>query len=154
MIHNQADAVLHPNFLQSQAPFYPVFVPIGDNALLRQGSVLQAEGHQESAEKLFQRAARLHPDDAEAHVAAAVGLFDEDNLTPAFSHLGPLTARFPKSQIVRYYLGLLLGWTGQGEAAIKQFEDTVRLGPDTQVGKVAKKALEAIAAAGSAPSAK
>ncbi len=77
------------------------------------------------------------PNDVEAQVAAAVGLFDEDNLTPAFSHLGPLVQRFPRSQIVRYYLGLLLAWTGQGPAAIKQFEKTVSLGPDTALGKAA-----------------
>ncbi|HUK44964.1 MAG TPA: hypothetical protein VLV28_06700 [Gaiellaceae bacterium] len=147
MIHNQADSFLHSNYLQTGPPFYPVFQPIQPSTLLEQGARLQVQGHQVSAERLYQRAARLHPDDAEAQVAAAVGLFDEDNLTPAFSHLGPLVQRFPKSQSVHYYLGLLLAWTGQGSQAIGQFEKAVKLGSTTPIGKQAAKILEGIAGA-------
>jgi hypothetical protein len=142
MIHNQADAILHPNFLQTSAPFYPVFVPVGNEPLLAEGSRLQTEGHQVSAEKVYARAARLQPGSDQAQVAKAVGLFDEDDLTPAFSHLGPLTERFPKSQIVRFYLGLLLGWTGQGRAAIAQFRKAVALGPTTALGRESQKFLQ------------
>ena len=104
-----ADNVLHPQFFTG----YPVFAPVRPNALLSHGARLQAQGHQHSAERIYQRAARLAPGDDEAQVAAAVGRFDKDNLTASFSQLGPLTRRFPKSQIVRFYLGLLLAWTGQ-----------------------------------------
>jgi tetratricopeptide (TPR) repeat protein len=154
MIHNQADAILHPNYLQTSAPFYPVFVPIGNEPLLAQGSQLQTEGHQVSAEKLYARAARLQPGSDQAQVAKAVGLFDEDNLTPAFSHLGPLTQRFPKSQVVRFYLGLLLGWTGQGKAAIAQFRKAVALGPTTALGRESQQFLQtSTKGSGAAPAA-
>jgi tetratricopeptide (TPR) repeat protein len=154
MIHNQADAILHPNYLQTSAPFYPVFVPTGNEPMLAEGSQLQAEGHQVSAETLYARAARLEPGNDQAQVAKAVGLFDEDNLTPAFSHLGPLTQRFPKSQVVRFYLGLLLGWTGQGKAAIAQFRKAVELGPTTALGRESQKFLQtSTRGSGTAPAA-
>ncbi len=69
----------------------------------------------------------------------------EDNLVPAFSHLGPLTARFPRSQSVHYYLGYLLAWTHQSASAIRQFEQTVKLGPTTVLGRASTRLLEAIA---------
>ena len=107
--------------------------PDGGNALLRQGSRLQAEGHQDIGRApLPARGAPPQPGDVQAQVAAAVGLFDEDNLTPTFSRLGPLTQRFPRSQIVRFYLGYLLAWTAQRQEAITQFKQTVALGPTTE----------------------
>jgi hypothetical protein len=53
-----------------------------------------------------------------------------------------LTGRFPHSQIVRYYLGLLLAWTSQPALAITQFEDAVKFGPTTVLGKAARTLLE------------
>ena len=80
--------------------------PTAPNPLLEQGSRLQVEGHQISAERLYARGARSSiRTTSRRSVAEAVGLFDEDNLSPTFSRLGPLDARFPRSQIVRYYLG-------------------------------------------------
>ena len=38
---------------------------------------------------------------------------------------------------MRYYLGLLLAWTGQRDAAITQFKKAVALGPTTELGKAA-----------------
>ena len=152
MIQGRADNLLHPNFFQpASGSGYPVFVPISKNPLLRQGAVLQAQGHQLSAERLYQRAARQNPKDPEALVAAAVGLFDEDDLVPAFSHLGPLAQRFPRSQIVHYYLGLLSAWTAQGPEAIKQFKLTKSLGPTTVLGKQADQFLAGLGASSSAP---
>ena len=78
--------------------------------------MLQREFHQHSAEKLYLQAAKLHPNEPDAQVAAAVGRFDEDDIAAAFSHLGPLVTRFPHSQTVRYHLGLLLSWTGPAHA--------------------------------------
>jgi tetratricopeptide (TPR) repeat protein len=129
-----ADNVLHPQFFTG----YPVFAPVRPNALLSQGARLQAQGHQHAAELIYQRAARLAPGDDQAQVAAAVGRFDKDNLAASFSRLGPLTARFPKSQIVRFYLGLLLAWTGQRTEACTQFRKTVVLGGSTPLGGSAK----------------
>lgn len=128
-----ADQLLHPTFFQGG---YPLFQPSsGKIRLLVQGALLQRQGHQHSAERLYLKAARLHPDDVEAQVAAAVGRFDEDNPSAAFSHLGPLTKRFPHSQAVRYYLGLLLVWIGQRDQAVAEFKQTVTLGPSTPLGK-------------------
>jgi len=150
IIQGRADNLLHPEYFQpANGPPYPVFIPLTPNKLLQQGSRLQQQGHQVSAERAFARAATAQPGNVEAQVARAVGLFDEDNLTPAFSHLGPLSAKYPKSQVVHYYLGYLLAWTAQGQQAISQFERTVKLGPGTEVGKAAKKFLEGIAAGGS-----
>jgi len=136
-IEIQADSLLHPQYF----PGYPLFAYDGPNSLLRRGAALQAEGHQHSAERLYARAARLQPANDEAQVAAAVGRFDKDDLTPAFSRLGPLTTRFPRSQPVRYYLGLLLAWTGQGDSAVAEFERAVALGPRTDLGRNAQEFL-------------
>ena len=127
-----ADQLLHPTFFQEG---YPVFQPSsGAIPLLVRGAVLQRQGHQHSAERLYAEAAKAHPDDVDAQVAAAVGRFDEDNPSAAFSHLGPLTKKFPRSQVVRYYLGLLLVWIGERDQAVTQFEKTVQLGPKTPLG--------------------
>jgi tetratricopeptide (TPR) repeat protein len=126
----QADNLLHPQYF----PNDPEFTPAGDNALLRRGALLQVEGRQHSAEHLYQVAAKRAPNDAEAQVAAAVGRFDKDDLSASFSRLGPLTQRFPRSQSVRFYLGLLLAWTGQRDPAVAQFKQAVALGKTTPLG--------------------
>ena len=117
----QADEILHPQFFQPQDGSIRSSSPSGRNTLLIQGVLLQRRGQQHSAEKLYARAARLQPGNDEAQVAAAVGRFDEDNLSASFSRLGPLVKRFPHSQSVRYHLGLLLAWTGQRDQAVKEF---------------------------------
>ncbi len=147
-IQGRADNILHPQFFQpTSGANYPVFIPLSGNPLLKKGSQLQAQGHQISAEKLYTKAVKLSPGDVEAQVAQAVGRFDEDNLNPSFSLLGPLTARYPKSQLAHYYFGLLLAWTTNEQPAIKQFEKAFELGPTTVIGKQAKNFLSGIAAA-------
>jgi len=133
----KSDVILHPQYLQPSDGLYPVPELRTNDPLLIQGQLLQRQGHQHSAEQLYAKAARLHPNDDQAAVAAAVGLFDESNLVPAFSHLGPLIRRFPRSQSVRFHLGLLLAWTGQRQQAVKEFKDAVALGPTTVLGKQA-----------------
>ena len=155
IIQGRADDLLHPDFFEpTSGPPYPVFEPVAPNALLERGSTLQAEGHQESAERLYVRAAHLDPADAEAQVAVGVGLFDEDNLTPAFSKLDSVMRRFPASQSVHYYLGYLFAWTRQASAAVTQFEQAVKLGPTTELGKASTRLLEGIAQAGSSSAGK
>jgi predicted Zn-dependent protease len=142
-----ADQLLHPTFFQNG---YPTFQPSdAKDTLLVQGALLQRQGHQHSAERLYAKAARLHPDDPEALVAAAVGRFDEDNPSAAFSHLGPLAKRFPRNQVVRYYLGLLLVWIGEREQAVTEFRKTVALGPHTPLGAQVQALLRQIAQSGS-----
>ena len=139
-----ADNILHPEYFGG----YPIFTPIRPNALLQQGSRLQARGHQHAAERLYLRAARRAPRDDQAQVAAAVGRFDKDNLGAAFSQLGPLTERFPRSQVVRFYLGLLLAWTNQRDEAITQFKKAYALGPTTELGRGSKDFVERVSGGG------
>jgi predicted Zn-dependent protease len=141
----QADAVLHPQFFDQG---HPIFEPQRPDPLLVQGVVLQQRGKQHSAERLYARAARLQPGNDEAQVAAAVGRFDEDDLSASFSRLGPLVKRFPKSQSVRYHLGLLLAWTGQRDEAAKEFRLARSLGPATRLGKESDTFLKGLVANG------
>ena len=149
-IEVQADSLLHPQYF----PDAPIFTPMSDNPLLLRGSKLQLAGHQHSAERLYALAAKRKPTNVEAQVAAAVGRFDKDNLSASFSRLGPLTKRFPKSQLVRYYLGYMLAVTGQGTQAVAQFKKTVALGPSTVLGRSAAAFLAKIREAALAAKAK
>jgi tetratricopeptide (TPR) repeat protein len=144
----RSDEILHPNFFRPTDGLYPIFQPQHSNRLLIDGVLLQRRGKQRSAEKLYQRAARLHPNDAEMQVAAAVGRFDEDNLSASFSRLGPLVKRFPKSQSVRFHLGLLLAWIGQKTRSQMEFERAVALGSNTTLGREASAFLKGIQTSG------
>jgi predicted Zn-dependent protease len=129
-----ADNLLHPQYFKGG---YPLFQYSGRDPLLIQGQIAQRNYHQETAERLWAKAAKLHPNDADAQVAAAVGRFDMDDLNASFSRLGPLVRRFPRSQTVRFHLGLLLAWTGQGALAVKEFKSARSLGASTTLGKEA-----------------
>jgi tetratricopeptide (TPR) repeat protein len=150
----RADQILHPQFFQPQDGLYPLFQPTTRNPLLVRGLIQQRSGHQHSAERLYARAARERPGDAEAQVAAAVGRFDEDDLSASFSRLGPLVRRFPKSQTVRFHLGLLLAWTGQRDEAVRQFRLARGLGPRTSLGKQAGAFLGGLVTSGTNGSSK
>jgi predicted Zn-dependent protease len=141
----QSDVILHPQFF-SQG--YPPFQSQSSDPLLVRGSILQRAGHQHSAEKAFAQAARLHPNSDQAQVAAAVGLFDMDHLSASFSKLGPLVRRFPRSQSVRYHLGLLLAWTGQRKQSITEFRLARSLGPTTVLGREANTFLGGLVTGG------
>jgi tetratricopeptide (TPR) repeat protein len=143
----KADNFLHPQYFAQGG--YPPFYYDGHEALLVQGQLQQRQGHQHSAEALWAKAAKLRPDDPDAQVAAAVGRFDMDDLSASFSRLGPLVRRFPKSQTVRFHLGLLLSWTGQRDLAIKEFRAAKALGPSTTLGTASNSLLKAMARTGS-----
>lgn len=144
----RADEVLHPQFFTPADGLYPVFQQTRPNPLLARGVLLQRQGHQHSAERLYARAARLAPDDDEAQVAAAVGRFDEDNLAASFSRLGPLVRRFPHSQSVRFHLGLLLAWTGQRDESCAEFRQAVSLDRSSSLGQSASSFLQRACADG------
>lgn len=137
----KADLLLHPQYFEPADGLYPIPELDTKDPLLLQGVLLQRQGREHSAEKLYLKAARLHPNDDQAQVAAAVGRFDEANLVPAFSHLGPLVRRFPHSQSVRFHLGLLLAWTSRRTLAVKEFRRARALGPATALGKQANSFL-------------
>jgi predicted Zn-dependent protease len=141
----KADNLLHPQFFSNG---YPIFQYEGRDPLLIQGQIQQRQFHQVTAERLYARAARLRPESAQAQVAAAVGRFDMDDLSASFSRLGPLVKRFPRSQSVRFHLGLLLAWTGQRALATREFRAARALGPATPLGKDAAAFLHGLGAAG------
>src|SRR5207248_10743894 len=104
---------------------------------------LQAALRPVSAERAFSTAARQAPNDAEAQVAAAVGLYDKDRPERAFSRLGPLVRRFPQAQTVRFHLGLLLIYLRQFPQARTELALAVAEGPRTRLGERARVLLGA-----------
>jgi len=159
----QAESLLHPRFAPGRPPFVPSsglpaeLVGLSParqlaaldraarghdaKAKLLYGSVLQRLGRPVSAERQFAAASRLAPGDAEAQTAAAVGLFSKAKPELAFSRLGPLAPRFPRSQTVRFHLGELLLWIGQLDKARQELRLARREGPSTQLGRTAAEFL-------------
>lgn len=120
----------------------------GAHARILYGSALQQLGRPVSAERQFASAARLAPDDPDARVAAAVGLFDKAKPARAFGRLGPLTRVFPHAQTVRFHLGLLLVWSAQVREARKQLRLAERDDPSSLLGRQAARYLAALRAVG------
>ena len=145
----KADNLLHPQYFQDG---YPPFVYDGHDPLLVQGQIAQRQYHQLTAERLWAKDAKLHPSSDVAQVAAAVGLFDMDNPSAAFSKLGPLVKRFPQSQSVRFHLGWLLVWIGQRNQALTELRAAVKLGPGTSLGKQAQQLVSRISGSGTSGS--
>jgi tetratricopeptide (TPR) repeat protein len=112
------------------------------------GVALQRLDHPLSAQREFDRAAELAPNDPEALVAAAVGRFDKADPSAAFSRLGPLARRFPKSATVRFHLGLLLLWIGSVRQAKKELQLATTVQSGSPLVSVAKRYLALIARAG------
>ncbi len=148
----RAEDLLHPKFFSGHPPFLPSFpapaelakLPPGPKQLaflasrarsadahakLLYGAALQKLGKEVSAEREFAEAARLAPNDPDARVAEAVGLFDKANPSKAFSKLGPLVRVFPHAITVRFHLGLMLIWIAQPKAAKAQLQKVVAAGP-------------------------
>jgi tetratricopeptide (TPR) repeat protein len=108
------------------------------------GVGLQRLGRPVSARAAFEHAAKLAPRDVDARVAAAVGEFDKDDPTLAFSRLGPLTRVFPRHPTVRFHLGVLLLWTGRIGAAERQFRLAAHKRPGSPLAQEAARYLETI----------
>jgi tetratricopeptide (TPR) repeat protein len=156
----RAEDLLYPNFPRGLPEFVPSFsAPAGlerlspgqQLALLerraRGGSVrdkllygagLQRLGRQLSALHVFDRAAALAPTDPEPKVAVAVARFDKADPARTFSRLGPLSRRYPKSQSVRFHLGLCLLWLGSVGEARRQLQAARALGAETELGREAQ----------------
>jgi tetratricopeptide (TPR) repeat protein len=133
----RAGDLLHPDSPRGLPQFQPSFARARTKAerLLIEGVRLQRSWRPVSAERAFARAARLAPDDPDAQVAAAVGLYDKDRPAVAFGRLGPLARRYPRSQTVRYHLGLLSIWVGAFRQARREFALAARLAPGTALAK-------------------
>ena len=159
----EAESLANPSLAPGRPPFVPSFptparvarlaAPAqfrllrhdadggGVRARLLYGVALQRLGRSASAEREFAAAARLAPTNAEAQVAAAVGRFTKHDPAAAFSRLGPLAHRFPRSQSVRFHLGELLLWIRQVPKAREELRLAVRLGPNTALGRTANQFL-------------
>ena len=164
----RAEDLLHPNFPRGLPNFVPSFLaPAALGKLsppeqleylrahatdvrgkLLYGVALERLGRQLSAQRQFEAAARLAPDDPEAQVAVAVGRFDKADPSRTFSRLGPLAKKYPKSQSVRFHLGLSLLWLG----AVKKAKEELRLardgGPSSPLGLEARRFLERLEGVG------
>ena len=105
------------------------------------GVALQRLGRPISARQQFDRAARLEPDNPEALTAAAVGRFDKADPAAAFSRLGPLARRFPRSATVRFHLGLLLLWIGSVKQAKKELQLATTVQPGSPLAHEASRYL-------------
>jgi tetratricopeptide (TPR) repeat protein len=105
------------------------------------GVFLQRLGHPLSARRQFENAAELAPASPEALTAAAVGQFDKADPSAAFSRLGPLAKRFPRSATVRFHLGLLLLWIGSVQQAKKELQLATAVEPGSPLAKEASRYL-------------
>ncbi len=117
-------------------------------AKLLYGVALQRVERPVSAERQFAAAAALAPENPEAQVAAAVGRFDKDNPSAAFSRLGPLTKRFPRAPTVRFHLGLLLLWLSDLPDARKQLRLARAEAPGTPLAQEANRFLVRLSSIG------
>jgi tetratricopeptide (TPR) repeat protein len=114
-------------------------------AKLLYGSALWTLERPLSAEREFAAAARLAPHDAVARAAAAVALFSKANPTPAFAHLGPLTAVFRHSPAIEFHLGVLLLYIGENRKAAEHLRASVSDGPRSPYAKDARTLLASLA---------
>ena len=112
------------------------------------GIALQGLGRPVSARRAYAEALELAPNDVEALVADAVGRYDKGNPSAAFSRLGPLTRRFPRSATVRFHLGLLLLWQKDVEEAARQLELARKAEPGSKLAREATRFLDAVRKAG------
>jgi tetratricopeptide (TPR) repeat protein len=105
------------------------------------GTALQRVGKPISARAAFDRALELAPDRLDAKVAAAVGRFDKDDPSAAFSRLGPLARDNPESALVRFHLGVLLLWIRDVQDARAQLEKAAATMPVSLYSREAKSLL-------------
>ncbi len=105
------------------------------------GTALQRVGEPISARAAFDRALELAPNRLEAKVAAAVGRFDKDDPSAAFSRLGPLARDNPDSAVVRFHLGVLLLWIRDVKDARAQLEQAAATMPESLYSREAKSLL-------------
>jgi tetratricopeptide (TPR) repeat protein len=105
------------------------------------GTALQRVGKPLSAGAAFDRALELAPNRLDAKVAAAVGHFDKDDPSGAFSRLGPLARDNPDSALVRFHLGVLLLWIRDLEDARAQLDKAAATMPESLYSREAKSLL-------------
>ena len=110
-------------------------------AKLLYGLALWNLGRPLSAERQFEAAVKLSPNDPAIRTAAAVGAFTKAAPAKAFGRLGPLTGVFPRSSVVRLHLGLLLLWVGVQQKAVAQLRLAAKDEPGSPYSKDAQALL-------------
>jgi tetratricopeptide (TPR) repeat protein len=154
----RADDFLHPAF----APGLPRFTPsfpyevAGETAAeqldglrtdrsargrLLYGVALQRLGRPLSARRAFAEALRLEPGSVDAQVADAVGRYEKNDPSGAFSRLGPLARRYPHAATVRFHLGVLLLWQAQLAEAKRQLRLAREAEPGSRIAREAGRYL-------------
>jgi tetratricopeptide (TPR) repeat protein len=118
------------------------------DARLLYGIALQSAGRPVSAREVYAAAAKAFPNEPEALVADAVGRYTKDRPAEAFSRLGPLSRRFPRSASVRFHLGLLLLWQRDVEPAKRQLRLARAAEPGSFLARRASLYLDELAQAG------
>jgi Flp pilus assembly protein TadD len=113
-------------------------------AKLRYGLALWQLERRVSAERQFDAAAKLAPNDPVMRTVAAVGAFTKRAPVHAFGLLGPLTGEFPHAAVVRFHLALLLVWTRQPAKALKQLRIAITDDPQSVYAKEARQLLAAL----------
>lgn len=113
----------------------------GVDERLTYGIALQRVGRPVSARAAFESALEADPDSLPAKVAAALGRFDKEDPSQAFSRLGPL-ADMDEEGVVRYHLALALSWIGQLKEAIRQLELAREADPDGFYAREARRLLD------------
>lgn len=121
---------------------------LGVRARLVYGIFMQRLGKPVSARRAFAEAVELEPGNVDALVADAVGRYEKNDPSRAFSRLGPLSRRFPQAATVRFHLGLLLLWQGDVAAARRQLRLAQRLEPGSRIAREAGRFLREVERAG------
>jgi tetratricopeptide (TPR) repeat protein len=121
----------------------------GARAKLLYGTTLWFLRRPVSAQRELAAAARLAPHDPVVRTAAAVARFSKANPTPAFAHLGPLTAVFPHSAVVEFHLGALLVYIAEYRKAAKHLRTALADGPHSPYATYARTLLASLASTGS-----
>jgi tetratricopeptide (TPR) repeat protein len=120
----------------------------GADEWLLYGTALQRVGRPLAARAAFDRALELAPKRLDTQVADAVGRFDKDDPSAAFSRLGPLARDHPHAAIVRFHLGVLLLWIRQVAEARKQLDEAAATLPASLYSREAKSLLSRLQAIG------
>jgi tetratricopeptide (TPR) repeat protein len=142
----EAESLLHPDMAPGRPFFIAPTKPSGTLALdqlgvVRQEAALRRRANRDgvegwlalgmflqrierpvSARRAYDQALELAPESLEARTAAAVVRFDKDAPADAFSRLGPLAQRSPRSSVIRFHLGLMLLWIQGVDQAQEQLE--------------------------------
>ena len=106
------------------------------------GSLLERHGRRLSAQRAYERAFALDPENLATQTAVAVIRFDKDDPAAAFSRLGPLAAKHPDAAIVRFHLGLMLLWLPSVAEAREQLRLAVEAAPKGFYAREARRILE------------